>query len=147
MLNAHLLSCSTLKLLKAVLFFHYCVLFRPVLTVTAVVLDRHSLCLCVHDCESICEKTKQRSWVSRKALPQSAEAQSFSALLSTSCVFKSDIALTQSKHRKCQQLFTENFLQRWKTKYFLFVKQGTRMCRARDDQNMTSAYHHSLETL
>lgn len=76
-----------------------------------------------------------------------AEAQIFSGLLSTWCVFKSNIALTQSKHRKCQQLFTESFLQYRKIKYFLFVKQRTRMCRARDDQKMTSAYQHSRETL
>lgn len=62
-------------------------------------------------------------------------------------VFKSTIVVTQSKHRKCQQLFTESFLKHRKIKYFLFVKQSSRMCRVRDDQKMTSTYHHSHETL
>lgn len=114
-------------------FFHYSMLYCPVLIVKGVVLDRHCVCSCAWLQEMLKKKRKR------------AQAQSFSTLLSTSCGFKSIVALTQSKHRKCQHLFTESFVQRRKkTKYFLFVKQNTRMCRARDDQKMTSTYHHSL---
>lgn len=126
-------ECTYLDCWKLFFFSHYSMLYCPVLIVKGVVLDRHCVCSCAWLQEMLKKKRKR------------AQAQSFSTLLSTSCGFKSIVALTQSKHRKCQHLFTESFVQRRKkTKYFLFVKQNTRMCRARDDQKMTSTYHHSL---
>lgn len=113
------LSWANLKLLKVVFIFLYCIWYSPVLI---VVLD------------------KQRSWVSRTTLPHSAEAEPTSDLLSTSCVFMSNTALTQSKHRKCQQLFTESFTAAQGNKVFCIreIKHQDVPCERwpKDDQRI-----------